>query len=182
MARVVLGRAVVRAIAESEIEIDVVVEDSLVAARETAGLDTRPVFADMDEIVRIPVLDLASGDVTYLEDDDDPEDDIATRVMRRPESLALRARPPSRIRRRTFHAREAARTRSHAQRPTRGKNARAALAVCALVAGLAGGLAFMRSPAGRALEVGSTLGSVWDDVTAFAGDGHPEPPRRARGR
>lgn len=168
-----------RAIAESEIEIDVVVEDSLVAVRETAGLDTRPVFADMDEIVRIPVLDLASGDITYLEDDDDPEDDIATRVMRRPESQSLRARPPSRVRRRTFRAREGARARPH---PPRRKTARAALALCALVAGLAGGLAFMRSPTGRALELGSTLGSMWDDVTAFAGDGHAEPPRRARGR
>jgi hypothetical protein len=200
----------VRTSTASQIEIDVVLDDSDVY--ETLR-PTWPAFSELEARLRIRALDLSpdeSGeretldaivdlrDVECLEEelereDEVDDDDIATQVMLResgPRRIA-RAAPRSRRRRAPVafgaephpaddcpacgthrRARAQTGTRSTAQR-----RARLAVGLCALVAGLAGGLAWAVSPAGRSTDVPAALSTAWTSALSAAGDGPVAAPR-----
>ncbi len=210
----------VRTSTASQIEIDVVLDDSDVY--ETLR-PTWPAFSELEARLRIGALDLSpdeSGervtldavvdlrdvehieyiehiehdedDVEHIEDVDlrdieDDDDDVATRVMLRDSGPRRIARAAPRSRRRAAASAPARATtddcpacgthrRPRARKPGASKTrrrARLAVGLCALVAGLAGGLAWAVSPAGRAADVPGALSAAWTSVVAATADAPP---------
>lgn len=207
----------VRTSTASQIEIDVVLDDSDVY--ETLR-PTWPAFSELEARLRIGALDLSpdeSGervtldavvdlrdiehiehdedDVEHIEDVDlrdighieDDDDDVATQVMLRDSGPRRIARAAPRSRRRAAASAHARATtddcpacgthrRPRARKPGASKTrrrARLAVGLCALVAGLAGGLAWAVSPAGRAADVPGALSAAWTSVVAATADAPP---------